>query len=173
MTSKTLGRLMLISIVFLALCGLFLCAYLVPHWVKGIIYSYPEFNHWFWPWLILAWLVALPCFFLLSLVWKWAGAVIQDTVLTLTTANWVKTGSRLLFIDAGILFLGNIVLLLLNMNHPGVFIILLVGDILLISFALIAEALSRYLTKASVISIPLGINQTLLGHYKPDKSFNN
>lgn len=151
MSSKTLGKLMRISVIAAAICGLFLCTYVIPSWGESIIRKYPECESWFWPWLIFAWMVALPCFAVLFYIWKVSGAVINETVFTYLTARWVKTGATLFFGDAALLFIGNFVLLLLKMSHPGIMLLSIMADIFVIALALLAATLSRYLTKAAVL----------------------
>jgi len=151
MTSRTLGNLMRISVIATAIAGLFICIYIIPFWGWSIINANPEFSGWFWPWLIFSWLVALPCFIVLVYVWKVSGSVIRETVFTFLTAKWVKMGAVLLLLDAALIFIGNVVLLLLNMNHPGVLLLSIIGDIFVIALALLAAVLSRYLTKAAVL----------------------
>ncbi|OQB20507.1 MAG: hypothetical protein BWY11_02347 [Firmicutes bacterium ADurb.Bin182] len=151
MTSKTLGSLMRISVAAVIISGLFLCLYVVPAWGRSIIDANPEFSGWYWPWLIFAWLIALPCFAVLVFVWKVSGAVTNDTVFTVLTAKWVKAGAVLLLYDAVLLFTGNIVLLLLDMNHPGFLLLSVIGVIFIVALALLAAVLSRYLTKAAVL----------------------
>lgn len=151
MSSKTLGNLMRVSVAAAAISGLFLLIYVIPSWGYSIIDANSEFSGWFWPWLIFMWLVALPCFAVLVYVWKVSGAVIKETVFTFLTAKWVKMGAILLLFDAALLFVGNIVLLLLNMNHPGILLLSVIGDIFIIALALLAAVLSRYLTKAAIL----------------------
>jgi len=151
MSSKTLGNLMKISVIAAAVCGLFLCIVVIPSFGKDILWAYPEFSDWFWPWLIFAWLAAVPCFAILVYVWKVAGAVSHDTVFTLKSAKWVKTGAILLLSDAAFLFFGNVLLLLLGMNHPGVLLYSFIGEIFAVVLSLLAAVLSRYLTKAAVL----------------------
>lgn len=151
MSSRTLGNLMRVLVIAAAICGLFLCLYVIPSWGRSIIYSNPEFNSWFWPWLVFAWLVSLPCFAILVFVWKVSVAVIHETVFTYQTAKWVKMGAILLLSDVILLFVGNIVLLLLNMNHPGILLLSVIADIFAVALALLASVLSRYLTKAAVL----------------------
>jgi len=151
MTSKNLGNLMRLSVIAAAISGLFLCIYVIPSWGRSIIDANPELSGWFWPWLIFAWLVALPCFAVLVYVWKVSGAVSKDTVFTILTAKWVKTGAVLLLSDAALIFIGNVVLLLLDMSHPGILLLSIIGDIFAVALALLAAVLSRYLTKAAVL----------------------
>ncbi len=151
MTSKSLGSLIRISVIAAAISGLFLCSYVIPSWGWSIINANPEFGGWFWPWLVFAWLVALPCFAVLVFVWKVSGAVTKDTVFTILTAKWVKTGALLFLCDAAFLFIGNVILLLFNMSHPGILLLSVIGDIFAVALALLAAVLSRYLTKAAVL----------------------
>ena len=139
------------SVLAAAVCGLFLSLFVVPSWGHSVIDTNPEFGGWFWPWLVFAWLFSLPCFAILVYIWKVAGAVIGDTVFTVKTAEWVKSGAILLLSDAAFLFVGNVILLLLNMNHPGVLLFSIIGDVFAIALALLAAVLSRYLTKAAVL----------------------
>ena len=151
MSSKTLGNLMRISIIAAGLCGLFLCLFVIPSLGKSLIWENPEFSGWFWPWLTFAWLCSLPCFGILVYIWKVSGAVIRETVFTVKTAKLVKTGAILLLLDAAFVFVGNVVLLLLNMNHPGVLLFCIIGDIFVFALALLAAVLSRYLAKAAAL----------------------
>ena len=70
MKSKTFSSLMKISVLIATIGGLFVCIYVIPSFGKSIISAYPEFSGWYWPWLIFAWLVSIPCFILLVYVWK-------------------------------------------------------------------------------------------------------
>jgi hypothetical protein len=142
---------MRISVILTAICGLFLCLYVIPSWGESIIYANPEFSSWFWPWLVFSWLVALPCFIILVFVWKVSGAVTQETVFTALTAKWVKMGAILLLSDAVFLFVGNIVLFLFGMNHPGMLLLSIMGGLFAVALSLLAAVLSRYLTKAAVL----------------------
>jgi len=151
MSSRSSGSLMRVSVIAAAICGLFLCLYIIPLWGQSIIFTNPEFSSWFWPWLIFTWLVALPCFAILVFVWKVSGAVMRETVFTIQTAKWVKMGAILLLSDAILVFVGNVLMLLLNMNHPGVLLLSIVGVIFVIALALFASVLSRYLTRAAAL----------------------
>lgn len=114
-----------------------------------MIQANPEFNEWFCPWLIFAWLFSLPCFAILVYIWKVSGAVISETVFTIKTAKWVKISAVFLLSDAAFVFIGNVALLLLNMSHPGILLFCIIGDIFAFALALLAAVLSRYLTKAA------------------------
>jgi len=151
MSSRTLGLLMRLSVIAAAICGLFLCVFIIPSIGESIIGASPEYSSWFWPWAIFSWLVALPCFAILIYIWKVSRSVIQETVFTFLTAKWVMTGAVLLLGDAAFLLLGNVIFIFLGMNHPGILLIAVIGDIFAVALALLAAVLSRYLTKAAVL----------------------
>ena len=151
MSSKDLGNLMRCSVIAAAACGMFLCAYILPLWGQGIVASAPELESWFFPWLVFSWLLAIPCFAILVFIWKVSRSVMNETVFTAQTANWVKTGAILLLSDAAFLLLGNSALLFCGMNHPGVLLFSAIGATFAAALALLAAVLSRYLTKAAVL----------------------
>ena len=151
MSSKTLGTLMRCSVLAATICGLFLCIYIVPSLGESIIFANPELNSWLYPWLIFAWLFSAPCFVILVYIWKVSGSVAHETVFTMQTAKWVKTGAVLLLSDVAFLLIGNTILIFLNMNHPGVLLLSVVGSIFAVALALLAAVLSRYLAKAAVL----------------------
>ena len=142
---------MKISVLFTAACGVFLCAIVIPSFGERIMVKNPELESWFWPWLTFAWLVALPCLIVLIEVWCVSNSVKNETVFSFKTAKQVKTGAILLLSDAALLFLGNIVLLLANQNHPGVVLLCVLIAIFETVAAFFVMILSRYLTKASVL----------------------
>lgn len=151
MSSGTLGRLMRIAVITIAVCGIYLFGYIIPSLGKSIVYDNPEFSGWFWPWWIFAWLFALPCYAVLFLAWKVSGSVRQDKVFTALAAKWVKQGAELLLFDAALLLVGNVVLLFLEKNHPGMLLFSVVGSMFVVTLAIFAAVLSRYLTKAAVL----------------------
>lgn len=151
MTSKSLGILMRISVIAASISGLFLGIFVIPSWGQDIINANPEFKSWYWPWLIYVWLIALPCFVVFFYVWRVSSAVKNDTVFTMLTAKWVKTGAILLLFDSALLFIGNIILFLLGINHPAILILSIIGGIFIAALALLAAVLSRYLTKAAIL----------------------
>jgi len=151
MSSNTLGKLIRVFVAVVGLIGLTLCLYIIPMWGCEIISFAPECAGWYWPWLIYAWLFALPCFGVLVCVWMVSGAVIHETVFTNRTAKRVKTGAVLLMTAALLLGGGGMVLAFLNMNTPIMLILSVIGTVFMFTLALLAAVLSRYLTKAAVL----------------------
>lgn len=151
MKSKTLALLLKIVVILAFVCGLFIFLIEIPALGQSFICVCPDLQNWYWPWLIFAWLYSLPCFAVLIEVWCVSNYVKNETVFTLKTARVVKSGAVLLLADAAFLFIGNAALLLLNMSHPGVFILFAIAVVFECAAALSAAILSRYLTKASAL----------------------
>lgn len=151
MKSKTFSSLMKISVLIATIGGLFVCIYVIPSFGKSIISAYPEFSGWYWPWLIFAWLVSIPCFILLVYVWKVSDRIKNETVFTIKTAKMVRTGVVLLLSDAALLFGGNIILLLFNMNHPSIVLLSIVIAVIEVVVSLFGEIIYQYLIKAAIL----------------------
>jgi len=151
MSSKTLCVWVRIAVIAVALCGLVLCAYLIPLWGVDIATANPEFENWYLPWLLFLWVVSLPCFSILIFVWKVSGAINREEVFSSKTARWIKISAVLLFADVGLFFIGNLTFWLIGMNHPGILLLSMLVDIFAIALAVLAAVLSRYITKAAVL----------------------
>ena len=151
MKSKTFSSLMKISVLIATIGGLFICIFAVPDLGKSIVSSYPEFSSWYWSWLIFVWVVAIPCFILLVYVWKVSDCVKNETVFTIETSKMVRAGVILLLVDAALLFVGNVILLLLSMNHPGVVLLSIVIAVVEVVVALFGEIVYQYLIKAAIL----------------------
>ena len=149
MSSKTLCYLIRFAVVATAACTLFTLLFIMPSWGLSTVKANFEFDGWYMPWFIFVWTASIPCFAILIFIWKVSGAINRDEVFTIKTAKWIKTSAVLLFADAGFFFVGNILFLLLNMSHPGILLLSMVGDIVAIVLALLAAVLSRYITKAA------------------------
>ncbi|MBL4937799.1 DUF2975 domain-containing protein [Clostridium sp. YIM B02515] len=134
-----------------AICGSVIYFYVIPFWGKDIINSNPEFALWYVPWLIFIWITSLPCYAVLICGWKIANEIGKDNSFCRKNANLLKFISILAASDSVIFFTGNIILLLLNMNHPG---IILLGFFIVfggIGVAVTAAALSHLIYKAAQI----------------------
>ena len=151
MKSKTFSSLMKLSVLIAALCGAFICVFVIPDFGKNVILLHPEFSTWYWPWMVFALLFALPCFALLVCVWCVSDCVKNETVFTLRTVKYIKTAAVLLFTDAALLFAGNVLLWLLNMNHPGVVLLCVVAAVFEVVIALFAQIIARYVAQAAAL----------------------
>jgi len=149
MSSKTLCYLIRFAVIATAACAFVIALFIIPSWGSSLVEANPEFAGWYIPWLVFIWAASIPCFTILIFIWKVSGAIKCEEVFMLKTAKWIKTSAVFLFADAGFFFVGNVIFLLLNMSHPGILLLSMLGDIFAIALALLAAVLSRYITKAA------------------------
>jgi hypothetical protein len=139
------------AVIAVAVCGLFACAYILPAEGADLAVYFPELAGWYLPWLLFLLAASLPCFAILALIWIISSAVRDDRVFSIKAARIVRLGSLLMFGDVGFFFLGNVVFLMLNISHPGIFFMSLFVDVFGSALAVAAAVLSRYLTKAAAL----------------------
>ena len=140
-----------VVLIGVALCGLVVYALVVPMYGMSLRSQYPEFSNRFWPWLLFIWVSGIPCFTVLGYAWKIATNIGNDRSFTDQNASLLKTISILSALDAAFFFIGNIVLLFLNMSHPGVVIASLVIVFVGVAVAVASAALSHLVKKAAVL----------------------
>ena len=149
MGQKKMSKWLKAVIIIVGLCGLAVYLLAIPMLGEEIIYQYPEFSGWYWPWLIFLWITGVPCYIALFYGWKIAVSIGQDKSFTLTNANYLRRVSRLAAGDSIFFFAGNIVLLLLNMSHPGFALCSLLIVFAGIAVTITTAALSHMVRKAA------------------------
>lgn len=125
-----------------AICGLGIYFYGFPEIGRQIIKKYPEFHSWFLPWLLFLWATGVPCFAALVYGWKIIATLQKGTIFSHKNAARLRTVSGLAVGDALLLFIGNLILLLCNMNHPGVVIISLGISLVGLAISVVCQGLA-------------------------------
>ncbi|MBR2902545.1 MAG: DUF2975 domain-containing protein [Clostridia bacterium] len=151
MEQKFFSKWLKVVLIGVALCGLVVYALVVPVYGMNLRSLYPEFSNRFWPWLLFIWVSGVPCFTVLGYAWKIATNIGNDRSFTDQNASLLKTISFLSALDAAFFFVGNIVLLFLNMSHPSVVIASLVIVFVGVAVAVASAALSHLVKKAAVL----------------------
>lgn len=151
MEQKHLSKWLKLILIGVAICGLVVYALVIPMCGINLRSLYPEFSNRFWPWLIFIWVSGIPCFLVLYYAWRISTNIGNNHSFTDQNASLLKSISILSALDAGFFFVGNIVLLLLNMSHPGVviasFVIVFVG----VAVAVASAVLSHLVKKAAAL----------------------
>lgn len=137
------------AVIGVAAFGALLCVFIIPSGGKSIADSYPEFAHCFWPWLIFLWATAIPCWAVLYFAWRISSEVKADNSFSKETARLLSHISVAAFIDTAFFFVGNIVIGILFINHPGVLLVSLFVDCFGVVIGLTAAILSRFVLKAA------------------------
>ena len=151
MEQKHLSNWLKLILIGVAICGLVVYAFVVPMYGLCLRSMYPEFTNRFWPWVIFIWVSGVPCFTVLIYAWKIASNIGNDQSFTDQNAALLKNISVLSALDAAFFFVGNIVLLFLNMSHPGIVIASLVIVFVGVAVAVASAALSHLVKKAAVL----------------------
>lgn len=151
MEQRTLSRWLKGVIIGLALCGLVVYLLVIPEFGRDIIADYPEFSHWYRPWLAFLWLTAVPCYAALGMGWGIARNIGADRSFSTANARLLKWIAWLAAGDAAFFFAGNVFLLLMNMNHPGVLLASLLAVFAGVAAAVAAACLSHMVKKAAAL----------------------
>ena len=70
MEQRTLSRWLKGIVVGIGLCGLAVYLFVIPECGRTIVERYPEFAHWYRPWLGFLWATGIPCYAALALGWQ-------------------------------------------------------------------------------------------------------
>ena len=103
------------------------------------------------PWLIFLSLTAIPIYIALFFAWKIFANIGNDNSFCKENAGYLKWISWLAGGDAAYFFLGNIVLMFLNMNHPGIVLYSLIVVFAGTAVSVASAALSHLVLKAALL----------------------
>lgn len=152
MGQTTLSKWLKFIIIGVGLCGLVVYGIVIPVFGQFVAaYEQGVYDHCFWPWLIFIWVTAVPCYMVLIFAWKIANNIGIDKSFSAANAKYLKWISVLAAADAAFFFIGNIVYLFLNMNHPGVVLFSLLVVFAGVAVAIASAALSHLVLKAEVL----------------------
>lgn len=152
MKQTSLAKWLKFIIFGIGICGLIVYALVLPAFGQSFADSYHgEFDNCYWPWLIFLWATGIPCFIALIFAWKIAGNIGADKSFSSANAKLLKWISLLAAGDAAFFFMGNIVYLLLDMNHPGIVLFSLIIEFIGIAIAVASAALSHLVQKATTL----------------------
>ena len=148
---KKLSVTLKLSIVGMALCGLLLYFGAIPIFALSMRTAYPEFANRFWPWLAFLWGSALPCYGVLFYGWRVANEIKKENAFSRENAVSLHMVALLAVVDTVYFALGNIILFLLSMSHPGIALGLMPegGVKKAASIAAVANTLSMLIAEAA------------------------
>ncbi len=136
-------------IIGVGICALVVYAAVIPMLGQSIIYDAPEFAGWYVPWLVFISITAIPVFIALCLCWKVTRNIGSDRSFSMENARLLKWVSWLAAADSAYFFIGNIVMLFLNMSHPGVTLLSLLVVFVGVAVSIAAAVLSHLIVKAA------------------------
>jgi len=133
------------------ICGSIVYFMIIPLLGNTLVQQAIEYQYCYWPWLIVIWLTAIPCYLILFFVWKIADEVNNDNSFSMVNAGYLKKIMMLSLGDIAFFFIANVSFLLLGMNHPSIFILALFFCFAGIVVAVGAAVLSHLVEKAALI----------------------
>ena len=136
-------------IIGFAICGAIVAALILPNLGDIFRVRYPEFSHWFYPWLIFLWITIIPCYLVLVSAWKVAKNIGANHTFSYENGICFKRISFYALVDSIFFFAGNIIFWLIGINHPGIVIISLLIVFVGLSIALASKALSQLVDNAA------------------------
>jgi len=152
MRQVSLSRWLKFIIIGVGICGLIVYGMVIPMLGQAVAaYEQGTLDYCYWPWLLFIWVTAIPCYMVLIFAWKIAENIGRDRSFTAANARYLKWISALAFGDAAFFFIGNIVYLFLNLNHPGIVLLSLLIVFAGVAVAIAAAALSHLVLKAEVL----------------------
>ncbi|MBQ3356434.1 MAG: DUF2975 domain-containing protein [Oscillospiraceae bacterium] len=151
MSQKAIAGWLKGLILGISVCGLIVYALVVPTFGSLIAGKTPGFAPFYLQWLIFISLTALPIIPAMVFAWKISAGIGRDRAFTVENAKYFKYIAVLALIDSMYFFIGNVVLLLCGMNHPGIAILSLIVVFAGIAIAIAAAALSYMFKKAAAL----------------------
>ena len=146
MSQKSLSYWLKFVIIIMALCALAVHSAVS---LMLIVSEAEEIDKLRTPWLIFLWASAIPIFFAVISSWKTATNIGIGNAFCMQNAKHLKNIAICSAVDAAWVLIGETVLLLLNMNHPGVFLFSMVIVAIGVAISVAAACLSYYIKKAA------------------------
>lgn len=152
MKQSTLSKWLKLILAGVGVCGILVYALVIPVLGQTIaVAEQGEFDYCYRPWLGFLWATGIPCYAALVCAWKIAKNIGADNSFSIANANLLKYIALLAAGDAAFFFVGNLVLLFLNMNHPGIVLFSLIVVFAGVAVSVAAAALSYMVRKAAAL----------------------
>ena len=151
MTQNTLSKWLKAIIIGLGIFGVLVYGSVIPECGDMLVSMYPEFSYCYYPWLIFIWITGIPCYAVLVFAWKVAVNIQNDNSFSMENARLMKWVACMALSDVTFFFIGNVIFLFLNMNHPSIMIASLLIVFIGVAVAVAAVILSHLIAKAAVL----------------------
>ena len=149
MSQDTLAKWLKAIIIGVGIFGALVYGAVIPECGKMLVAMYPEFSYCYYPWLIFIWMTGIPCYAVLVFAWKIAVNIQKDNSFSMDNAHLMKRIAGMALGDVTFFFIGNVVFLFLDMNHPGIVLVSLLIVFIGVAVAVAAVVLSHLIAKAA------------------------
>lgn len=151
MKHSTFSKWLKCILIGVGICFVIAYSFVIPECATYFSTHYPEFSFRYWPWMIFLWIAGIPCLIMLLFAWKIASNIGVDIYFSNNNANFLKWISLLSAGDSAYFFLGNILMLFLNMNHPSVVLASFVISFIGVSISVGAAVLSHIVQRGTLL----------------------
>lgn len=149
MSQDTLAKWLKAIIIGVGIFGALVYGVVIPECGKMLVTMYPEFSYCYYPWLFFIWMTGIPCYAVLVLAWKIAVNIQKDNSFSMDNSRLMKWIAGMALGDVTFFFIGNVVFLFLDMNHPGIVLVSLLIVFIGVAVAVAAVVLSHLIAKAA------------------------
>ncbi len=149
MENTVLSRRLKAVIIALGVLGALVYCIALPLMGMDMVFAYPEFSDFYWPWLIFFWASGVPCYLVLIYGWMVTENIAEGHPFTHENAKLIKRIAQFAIWDTVYFLIGNVILFLLGMSHPGIVLLSFAVVLAGVVFSIVASALSSFVTRAS------------------------
>lgn len=149
MNRNRIGISLKLAIIIACICGTLVYFCGIPLVGKILVNAFSGCESWYIPWLIFLWITGIPCYVVLVIGWRIVKTFDEDRAFTFENSKRLRIISSLAICDTIFLILGNLIFLLLDMNHPGVLIISLGIALFGVAFFVVCQGLAILTDKAA------------------------
>jgi len=151
MNQSKIAAMLKVTVIGFALCVLIAYGLVIPIIANEVVFYYPEFVKWYMPWIIYISVTAVPIFIAIIYAWKVVVNIGEDHSFCQENADCFKKIAILATVDTIYFIFGQLVLWLLNMNHPGIVVGSLVIGFVGFAVVIVCTALSLLIKKAAIL----------------------
>lgn len=152
MNQKNLAKYLQLITIGIAVLGVLIYFAVVPVVGDAVLSEAGnEYQYCYLPWLVLIWISAIPCYISLFHFWNICKEIENDNSFSGENAIHLKKISQWCILDVIYFFVGNLIFLLLGMNHPSIFCVSLLVDFIGMVVSVLAAALSHLVYKAAAL----------------------
>ncbi len=157
MKNQTASVLLLVILASLGSFGLAFFLWIFPEAVKMILdFSLEEaygtqYYSFYYAWIGFAWAAAIPCYFALFYAVRVARRMGKGEAFSRSTAQDITRFARCALFDACFVLAVNVVYLILNLSHPGIFLQFVLIELFGAAVYVLFRILAAYVMQAATL----------------------
>ena len=151
MSQKSCANILKIIVLIAAAALAVVYFVLAPTVATDTVRNYPEYDFAFWPWLLFVLISSVPVFWALGQAWMIFSRIGLDRSFCRENADSMRLIAVLAAAEGAYLVLGDILLAVFVVTHPGIFLFFLLLALAAFMVCGVCAALSMLIRKASAL----------------------